>query len=93
MPIAEDHPEYEVNNETPPPPTHGEEEANMIPYKPNTYSKQEMIQRSKQFYENMNARRSVRYFSSKDVPLEVIENIVHTAGQRFFVEMFFKRWQ
>lgn len=41
----------------------------------------EMIERSRQFYEEMNLRRSVRFYSSRPVPLKVIENIIRTAGK------------
>jgi len=51
-----------------------------IPYKAKKYSKSEMLSRSKDFYELLNARRSVRFFSDEDVPLEVIKNVVQTAG-------------
>ena len=52
----------------------------VIPYEPQTYSEEEMLNRSKNFYTLLNKRRTVRFFSDKDVPMEVIENIVHTAG-------------
>ena len=39
-----------------------------------------MIQRSKDFYVTMDARRSLREFSDRAVPREVIENIVKTAS-------------
>jgi nitroreductase len=50
-----------------------------IRYEKETYEEDEMIQRSKRFYEWMNKRRSIRNFSNKPVPKEVIENIVKTA--------------
>jgi len=50
-----------------------------IRYEKETYEEDEMIQRSKRFYEWMNKRRSIRNFSNKPVPREVIENIVKTA--------------
>lgn len=40
----------------------------------------QMLQQSKDYYDLMNKRRSIRDFSSEPVPLEVIENIVRTAG-------------
>ena len=52
----------------------------MVPYEPQTYSEEEMLNRSRDFYTLLNKRRTVRFFSNKDVPMEVIENIVHTAG-------------
>jgi nitroreductase len=51
-----------------------------ITYKPVSFSEQEMIQRSKDFYEFMDRRRSVREFSDKDVPDEIIRNIIKTAS-------------
>ena len=51
-----------------------------IPYVPQTYPIDEMIERSKDFYNYMNTRRSARFFSSKPVPKEIIKNIIHTAG-------------
>ncbi|MFB6257567.1 MAG: nitroreductase family protein [Flavobacteriales bacterium] len=56
-------------------------EANaFIPYRKKTYSPEEMVQRSRDFYEFMDERRSVRYFSDRPVPDEVIQNIVRTAS-------------
>ena len=51
-----------------------------IPYKAQQYSKEEMIQRSKDYYEYFDQRRSLREFSDKEVPFEVIENIIKTAS-------------
>lgn len=51
-----------------------------IPYSTQTYSVEEMIARSHNFYHFMDTRRSVRQFSDRDVPEEVIQNIVMTAG-------------
>jgi iodotyrosine deiodinase len=39
-----------------------------------------MVKRSQTYYDYHNRRRTVRHFSSKTVPIEVIENIVKTAG-------------
>ena len=39
-----------------------------------------MTQHSLDFYQNMNLRRSVRDYSDRDVPKEVIENIIMTAS-------------
>jgi nitroreductase len=50
-----------------------------IRYEKETYDEDEMTLRSRRFYEWINKRRSVRDFSNKDVPREVIENIVKTA--------------
>jgi iodotyrosine deiodinase len=51
-----------------------------IRYEKETYEKDEMIHRSKDFFEWMSKRRSVRDFSNKPVPKEVIENIIKTAS-------------
>jgi len=44
------------------------------------YTQDEMLFRSKVFYEWMNRRRTVRDFSDKEIPREVIENIILTAS-------------
>ncbi|MEO9533471.1 MAG: nitroreductase family protein [Crocinitomicaceae bacterium] len=51
-----------------------------IPYKQVEFDEAEMIERSKAYYEFMDKRRSVREFKDKDVPREIIENIVMTAS-------------
>ena len=51
-----------------------------IPYDPVHFAEAEMIKRSKEFYEFMDRRRSVRDFSNEDVPEEVIRNIIQTAS-------------
>ena len=43
-------------------------------------SEADMITRSLSFYQNLDSRRSVREFSDKDVPKEIIENIIKTAS-------------
>ncbi|CAG7734283.1 unnamed protein product [Allacma fusca] len=44
------------------------------------YSEEVMLERSLEFYQDMNNRRTLRYYSSEPVPREVIENIIRTAG-------------
>ncbi|XP_019383163.1 PREDICTED: iodotyrosine deiodinase 1 [Gavialis gangeticus] len=44
------------------------------------YSEDEMIKRSKEFYELLNKRRTVRFISDEPVPKEVIDNVIKTAG-------------
>jgi iodotyrosine deiodinase len=39
-----------------------------------------MLERSEQFFEHMNGRRTLRFFSDKKIPKAVIENIIRTAG-------------
>ena len=52
-----------------------------IPYRGVLFNEDEMVKRSKEFYQLMKKRRSVRHYSSKSVPKEVVENIIHTAGK------------
>ena len=51
-----------------------------ITYQPISLTEPEMISRASEFYAFMDKRRSVREFSDKDVPLEVIKNIVKAAS-------------
>lgn len=51
-----------------------------VPYKGKTFSEEEMLKRSRDFYTWANERRSVRDFSSTSVPLEVMENVILTAS-------------
>ena len=44
-----------------------------IDYRPERRSDEEMIQRSREFYEFFDTRRSVRDFSDEPVPREVVE--------------------
>lgn len=53
---------------------------NWVRYQGLKYDEAEVIKRSQAFYENMTKRRSVREFSNKPVPFEVIENIIKTAA-------------
>ena len=83
------------SNTTTDPPLEGEqksdddafdfEEGDHIPYphRDVRYSEEVMVRRSKEFYEEMNKRRSVRFFSDRPVPMEVMENIIRTAGRGF----------
>ncbi len=51
-----------------------------IRHQQDIFSEDEMISRSKKYYEWLNKRRSVRHFSDKSVPFEVIENIIKAAS-------------
>ncbi len=51
-----------------------------IKYSHVQYAPEEMVNRSADFYNWMETRRSVRDFSDKPVPKEVIENIIMTAS-------------
>uniref|UniRef100_UPI00398F36CE iodotyrosine deiodinase n=1 Tax=Pristiophorus japonicus TaxID=55135 RepID=UPI00398F36CE len=55
-------------------------EVQHILYSPKRYSEDEMICRANGFYQLMNERRSVRFFSEEMVPREVIDSIIRTAG-------------
>jgi nitroreductase len=56
------------------------QETQHIPYDQITFDENEMLERSSSFYNFMDKRRSVRFFSTKDVPLEIINNILKTAS-------------
>lgn len=51
-----------------------------IPYDYIQFQNDEMMERSKSFFDLMNKRRSIRQFSEKPIPIEVIENCLKTAG-------------
>ena len=53
---------------------------NFISYNIDLIDENTMIQRSGQFFELMDNRRSVRDFSDKPVPVEIINNIIKTAS-------------
>lgn len=55
-------------------------EFKFIPYSREAFSDEEMIDRSRSFYEWAETRRSIREFSSDPVPKEVMENILMTAS-------------
>jgi len=51
-----------------------------IPFVHDAIEPLESIRRSKEYYEFMDKRRSIRYFSDRAVPFEIIENIIQTAS-------------
>jgi len=51
-----------------------------IRYKKESFPSTEMEKRSKDFFEQMNLRRTVRDFSPKAIPRKIIENLVLTAS-------------
>lgn len=53
---------------------------NHVPFHWPVISDQELIHRSTQFYEAVNKRRTLRFFSERPVPRQVIENLVRAAG-------------
>jgi len=57
-----------------------EEEYSFIPYVSEEFDENEMLERSKEFLKWSEKRRSLRHFSSKPVPKEVMENIILTAS-------------
>lgn len=50
------------------------------PLNPRTYPLEEMQRRATDFYAEMRRRRTVRDFSARPVPREIIENCLRTAG-------------
>lgn len=51
-----------------------------ISYTPLLFNKEEMLQRSRDFFNLMDQRRSLREFSNREVPFEIIENAIKTAS-------------
>lgn len=51
-----------------------------VSYEGKQYPETEMIQRSKDFLHYMDLRRSVREIDTRDVPQEIIENVIQTAS-------------
>jgi nitroreductase len=50
------------------------------PFQQIVYSAEELVARSAQFREQLSGRRSIRHFSRRAVPKEVIENVIMTAA-------------
>ncbi len=51
-----------------------------VPYEPLNFSENQMKQRVKDFFQFMDKRRSLRVFSDRPVPKDVIENLIRTAS-------------
>ncbi|MBL7851577.1 MAG: nitroreductase family protein [Cyclobacteriaceae bacterium] len=51
-----------------------------IRYRPEVFSPEETLQRSRAFYESINRRRTVRDFSDRPVDIEVINNLIRAAS-------------
>ncbi|MDA0568116.1 MAG: nitroreductase family protein [Bacteroidetes bacterium] len=49
-------------------------------YHPERFSPKEMLKRSQDFLEKMETRRSVRHFSSDEVPMDAVVNCIAAAG-------------
>ncbi|MED5436372.1 MAG: nitroreductase family protein, partial [SAR324 cluster bacterium] len=52
---------------------------NIIPLDFQEYPVEEIQQRALEYFENMKRRRTVRDFSSRHVPLDIIQNCIRTA--------------
>lgn len=76
----DDSPEAVTAECTTPPPLHSEDTEHILYNNRLSFSEEEMKERAEEYYELMNRRRSVRQFSPKPVPREIIEHIIHTAG-------------
>lgn len=51
-----------------------------VPFSHTRYPEEEMVRRAQAFYELLSKRRSVRFISNEQVPMEVIDNVIKTAG-------------
>lgn len=51
-----------------------------LKYHQKHFSEKEMIEKSKMYFETMQSRRSVRHFSDKTFPIEIVENLIKTAS-------------
>lgn len=59
----------------------GSPKPDLVPLKFRTFeNRDEQKKRADDFYENLDLRRTVRDYSDKDVPLEIIEKAILTAG-------------
>lgn len=55
-------------------------EPKFIPLAFRTVPPEEQLERAERFYEMLNSRRTVRDYSGRDVPIELIEKAIATAG-------------
>ena len=55
-------------------------EPRFVPLSFRSFSEDEMLRRSRDFYEEVSRRRTVRHFSDRPVPREIVENAVRAAG-------------
>ena len=51
-----------------------------VPYRPERLAEDEMLRRARSFHDELDLRRSVRHFSSEQVPRELIELAIRTAS-------------
>jgi len=56
------------------------EDNNFIPFTGQNLSEEEMLKRSKEHFSFMDTRRSIRDFSDRPVPKEILENIIKAAS-------------
>lgn len=54
--------------------------AGFIPFEPRNFSEEETKKRATEFFDYMDKRRSLRHFTDRAVPKEVIENLIRTAS-------------
>ena len=54
--------------------------SDFIPHSRPILEEEQLAQNAQTFYEQMKTRRTVRHFSSRPIPREVIENIIKTAS-------------
>lgn len=54
--------------------------SSFIPFSPKEYSPEDMLRRSEDFFAETDQRRSLREFSDRDVPEELIRNVIMTAS-------------
>jgi len=80
----EEHPLSEFTDEKPDlggtPPSLHEADNPHIPFTFDRLPEKEMKEKSLRFYNQMNKRRSVRFFSRDPIPDGVLENVIRTAG-------------
>jgi iodotyrosine deiodinase len=57
-----------------------DQKAPTISYHPLQFPEAEMLARSSEFYQVMNKRRTVREFTDRPVPVELMENLIRTAS-------------
>ncbi len=57
-----------------------ETDLDFIPFEGERFLEEEMLKKSQEFYNWADKRRSVRDFSSKQVPVEIMENLIMTAS-------------
>lgn len=62
-----------------------------IPFQFSRIPIEDSEKRSQEFYDLMNKRRTVRFFSSDPVPKEIIHNIIRTAGITLLLLIFISR--